>query len=100
MGLIAKTKMVPEHTDAVVSALADLNKTILKQLQDGWQPTEDIGPILTAAVKDAGVSISNAAQMGDEVKSNIKEFKTALVLSADDIADAIIDYVNSPQKKV
>lgn len=91
MGLIQVTKQVEEHGYAVGQSLAGITKSITQALADGWQPGTDLPVILSTSVMELAKSIAHFGSLPDGAKAHPKEFKSALVLSCDDIADSVMD---------
>lgn len=59
---------------------------VLKALDDGWQPGQDIPVVITAAIGDLVPALDGVTLMADEFKDNPAAFYMALGLSAKDIA--------------
>lgn len=56
-----------EGTYNVLVACSDLIKVVKDQLANGWQPTQDIPPVVAEAVRDLGKIAQNSQKIRDEL---------------------------------
>ncbi len=66
---------VPSHVDAFGQELADFLLAVDKAMEDGWQITEDLPPIISAAIAD--------------LVPAMKEFKDAQADLTADVYDSV-----------
>jgi hypothetical protein len=89
--LIDKTVKVPEVLDDFGNGLVAVIDTIDEQLENGWQPTDDVPAILTSLVKDLSSKLANLKAMAAEVKGAPIAAVRSIGITVTDAVEKVLD---------
>jgi hypothetical protein len=65
-------------------------QVIQAQLQDGWQATQDLPPILTTAILNLAPAVDAITKIKEEVQANPLEFGRGIFLGASEMAEVFV----------